>query len=568
MGASTHGYTTGVIGTRGKGITLAAAILAAAVVAPAARAATTNSATLFDDTRSTSHRFAPFTAHAGNATYAIEGDARAVRVWVRDAGGDDWSFGFAAPPPELLEPGVYDRATTMTYERGRPGMRASRPASGCATIDGRFEIKEFALGPDGVPDRLWAVFELLCDNFRPEHGEVRFNAQGPAGPITPVPAVQRWAAQDFGVPHIPAAVTLRATAAASVGQLSIAGSQAADFSLESDGCSGRTLAAGATCQVRVGFQPRAVGARTAVLSSGNGVRVPLQGFSYGGRTRLELHSEPGDPVGGGRDLTFTPANAWIRGYAVGSRAGFFVSDNEVLDGWIGSFRAAMDAPLVPGRYTGARATTHLQMPQPEPGLRIDENSPCTEGAGEFTVTDIAHHPDGGVQSYEASFVQRCSPADSGVLRGVFSYRVGDTTPPAPWMAGGPAAVDDVAGGVPQGGAPGGVAWRCGAGSARRQARIGTRRADRLRGSGRSDRILARRGNDRVDAGRGDDCVVGGPGRDRLRGGPGADLVRGGAGRDVVIGGRGRDRVDCGPGRDVAHVGPGDRTRGCERIVRG
>jgi hypothetical protein len=110
-----------------------------------------------------------------------------VTVFVREGESQTESFHFDAPVGEVLKPGVYDRA--LRYEeRGRPGMWV-----------GRFEIKDFALGADGVPTRLWAVFEYQCEERTwPEFGEVRYNVPRPEAPAYAVPAVQRWSAWDFG----------------------------------------------------------------------------------------------------------------------------------------------------------------------------------------------------------------------------------------------------------------------------------------------------------------------------------------------------------------------------------
>lgn len=189
--------------------------------------------------------------------------------------------------------------------------------------------------------------------------------------------------------------------------------------------------------------------------------------------------------------------------------------------------------------------------------------PCSDVVREFTVTDITRYPDDvTTKSLGIDFEIRCTSPPGTIVAGTIAFRVGDTTPLAPWMTGTPAGTPSSASSAP--GAPSGpAAWRC----AGRVSVRGTRRANRVRGTRRADRILAGRGDDRISAGRGNDCVSGGAGADRLAGGPGADLLLGGAGRDVIAGGPGRDRLDCGPGRDVAYAGRGDRTRNCERVRR-
>src|SRR5207248_1485529 len=51
-----------------------------------------------------------------------------------------------------------------------------------------------------------------------------------------------------------------------IGAVSVAGANAADFTVDSDGCSGRTLPGEGLCTVGVTFTPSATGARVASLS--------------------------------------------------------------------------------------------------------------------------------------------------------------------------------------------------------------------------------------------------------------------------------------------------------------
>jgi hypothetical protein len=67
----------------------------------------------------------------------------------------------------------------------------------------------------------------------------------------------------------------------------------AAFGIVSDGCAGRSLGAGGSCQVVVRFAAGAPGARRATLEVGP-VQSTLQGFNYGGRTRLDITGQPGE----------------------------------------------------------------------------------------------------------------------------------------------------------------------------------------------------------------------------------------------------------------------------------
>ena len=206
---------------------------------------------------------------------------------------------------DVLKPGVYDRALEWV-ERGRPAIRAPM----CSVEYGRFEIKDFALGADGVPNRVWVVFEYQCDEHTwPQFGEVRYNAPRPTGPRTPCrrcsagrPGTSAGRAGDIPV-------TVRATAPVQLPGARITGADAAAFGIVSDGCAGRSLAAGGSCQVVVRFAAGAPGARSATLEVGP-AHSTLQGFNYGGRTRLDITGQPGEgdpepPVFG----AFTPPDS-------------------------------------------------------------------------------------------------------------------------------------------------------------------------------------------------------------------------------------------------------------------
>ncbi len=91
---------------------------------------------------------------------------------------------------------------------------------------------------------------------------------------TPQPAVSLSAnALDFGIVAVGASsspqtvrITNTGTAALSISGSAIAGTMAGDFRLSADGCSGQSVAPGASCTVNVTFTPAASGAATAQLA--------------------------------------------------------------------------------------------------------------------------------------------------------------------------------------------------------------------------------------------------------------------------------------------------------------
>jgi Abnormal spindle-like microcephaly-assoc'd, ASPM-SPD-2-Hydin len=75
-------------------------------------------------------------------------------------------------------------------------------------------------------------------------------------------------------------VTSNGTSALVLGTVGFAGTHPGDFVKSSDSCSGRTLAPGSTCTVRVRFRPTATGARSAQLRfPGNAATTPTAALS-------------------------------------------------------------------------------------------------------------------------------------------------------------------------------------------------------------------------------------------------------------------------------------------------
>ena len=66
-----------------------------------------------------------------------------------------------------------------------------------------------------------------------------------------------------------ATITSTGNIDAAVGTMSISGADAGDFSIATDGCSGRTLKPGTNCAVEIDFVAGALGSRTALLTNNN-----------------------------------------------------------------------------------------------------------------------------------------------------------------------------------------------------------------------------------------------------------------------------------------------------------
>jgi hypothetical protein len=556
---------------RGVLLTIVSA-LALALAAPAFAAPQTSVALFSDPGEFIGggvHRF----YHLGNASIFVSGGTGELSVEATQAatGGPSFNLRFAPPWRQALAPGTYVGAYADFQNESRPSMSITGPGRGCPDAKGQFEVKALDLGPDNTLRRLWIVFEQHCASYTVPalYGEVRFGIDAADGePVSPT--VVRWPASDAGRPGTSVPVTFVAAEAMTVAEASLGGANASDFSETADDCTGRTLAAGTSCEVHVRPGHPGAGTRDAKLTLRDGagrVRdVALQSYAYGGTTRWHLES---DTQVGVITRDYSPAAGDVM-FGDGSPQSVYFS---VLgaDGrdWRAHFRPPEGGSLAPGTYENATRDAG------GPYMNVYGDSGHCEGlTGRFTVNAITFDDRGAMRTASVTFEQRCTNSEP-TLRGTIDLRAGDTTPPAPWMVAsgrgggtpvffGPWPAPASPSGAPPGQLPPGVRQQ-----PRRTARCatrdylvsrvitGTRRADRLRGLPLGDLLIGGLGNDRLDGRGGDDCLRGGAGRDRLRGGAGRDILDGGAGRDVL---------DCGAGRDVAIRSRGDRYVNCERIV--
>src|SRR5688572_23493836 len=103
-------------------------------------------------------------------------------------------------------------------------------------------------------------------------------------------------------------------------------------------------------------------------------------------TALGIDSEPGDYVGGGQQLMYTPGMAVFEfnAYAPG-----YVSLRVLGPGdfWVLSFAAAGTAALAVGTYENAQRSAD----ETHPGLDVGgQGRGCNVTTGRFVITEIAH----------------------------------------------------------------------------------------------------------------------------------------------------------------------------------
>jgi hypothetical protein len=354
--------------------------------------------------------------------------------------GDSYSMDFAAPPGHVLVPGYYPNAQRAPFrEAGHPGIDISGSGRGCNEIEGMFEVKDIAYSGNTVT-RFWAVYEQHCEGGRAAlFGEVRVGMPPIPDAALVAPQTLRWPFGDVGRLSSVVPVSLVAIdAPVTVTGISVLGN-ASDFDVRVDDCSGQTIPVGGFCEVWMRFVPTAAGVRTATLrfTSPGAVQrdVSLEGFAFGGVTRLNMTSDPGDYIGGGQPWSYTFANAAIGVGGSRQYAGFGL-DGADGSWWYGDFVPAAGDILAPGRYPNA---TRFPFNGTGPGMSISGNGRgCNTLTGEFTVNSITFWPDGSLRTVSINFEQHCEGA-APALRGVFEFRAGDSTPLPFWTNGPPHA---------------------------------------------------------------------------------------------------------------------------------
>jgi hypothetical protein len=146
-------------------------------------------------------------------------------------------------------------------------------------------------------------------------------------------------------------------------------------------------------------------------------------------TRLQFHSEDGDPIGEGFDGTFTEADGHFAAGRVGGRVEIgFGGEDEF---WRLIFVPSKDAELlVPGTYFGA--VDQSFKPWASHGMSIRAGGrDCDESIGHFRVHEAAYGPDREVLAFAADFEQYCDGSEAALTGTVMFHSTGPPFPAPP-----------------------------------------------------------------------------------------------------------------------------------------
>lgn len=408
------------------------AMVCLATSAGVAHAATVTDATVFSDAGGNAvGNGVPEIFDPTNSTWQFGSTPSRVQLMLRTE-DDSWTFVFVAPSGQALHDGVYDGATLWPNAApDQAGLEISS-SSGCGSATGRFEVRDIATDADGHISRLWIIYEQHCGHrIAATFGELKVNEPVPARGLLPMTSIARWPANDFGTKQAALPIRFSASTASRPEAVSLGGSDPSSFNVDDDGCSGYSLSAGQSCDVTVTFSPQSAGLETAVLdvrdSDGSASHVPLQGWTYGGTTRLTVSSDPGDFVGAGRQYSFDPSNTGFDIDGFKTRFSFQVDPGS----WFGIFVPPQGEVLASGsQWPDAVRENDAGS---GPGMEIGgDGRGCNTLTASFTVTGATYDPAGFTKTFGVQFVQHCEGAEPA-LRGEFDWRLGDTTPVAPWM---------------------------------------------------------------------------------------------------------------------------------------
>jgi hypothetical protein len=195
-----------------------------------------------------------------------------------------------------IEPGIYNPADNPRQTTEDPEVRVLGPWGGCGSPSrGGFSILSMERDTGGVPISFTVTFDFTCgDTFWPMTGWIRYNATDAvpslglpdAGPVFD-PVVQG----DTGVP-VAFPMTNDGEVPVSIGDISLAGADAADFRIQDDDCSGARVAPAASCSFDVVFAPVDAGSATATLVIPSDLPVSPRRLGIAGQALIAIQVSP------------------------------------------------------------------------------------------------------------------------------------------------------------------------------------------------------------------------------------------------------------------------------------
>jgi hypothetical protein len=355
----------------------------------------------------------------GNAYYFTPGSATfqgwayqgtALATVLPNGEVNPWHVSFSPPVGTTLAAGFYFDARGPSNPEGPWSlMSVASPSLTCYSSHGRFEIKQIEFSPGGALMALWARFIHRCDGHSGGlSGEVRFNADVRVSVTAPFEVeFEQGEPVAFAIKGTDAwgrPVTLSATGLPPGATFVDRGNDTGELMWMPD----------------VEQFGRQVVVFHAVNPDGDADSVATE-ILLTGRRLWTMHSDVGDPIGGGNHYRFESDDATFSlssSYDGFVYAGVDPDEDTYGDGWSVALRVPDGGLLAPGIYRNARAPlspgdAYLQV--------VGPNGWCSDSRGQFRIRSAAYDSTGAIQSLRADFDHFCGSSEAG-LHGSIIHR--------------------------------------------------------------------------------------------------------------------------------------------------
>ena len=197
---------------------------------------------------------------------------------------------FWPPTGQGFAPGTFE-ATHFPTET-TAGLDVSS-GGGCSEITGEVTIHDVVVNGEGIVEAFAATFKQRCDGGPAVFGEMRFNSSVEVVAASHPSSIETEPVLVSQTSSVGVSVASGGTMPLGLGQATIAGPAADDWSISADGCSNGAAPAGSTCAIELSFAPTDVGLRSATLTIPDGTargerRIELIGSAYRLRTTVVL----------------------------------------------------------------------------------------------------------------------------------------------------------------------------------------------------------------------------------------------------------------------------------------
>ena len=323
----------------------------------------------------------------------------------------DLAVEFIGPDGVDLANGTYEGAElAQSQSPGHAGFAASVDGRSCNTSStGRFIVDQIAFGGAGELVNFSARFEFHCNGGDPAlFGAVSYNATAAYRERLVSPNSSAFGSVVIGTTSGAQTVTLTndGPSALNVSSKTITGTNAGQFSVSSDTCTGAAVASGGSCAFGIEFSPTgSPGPRSATLTffddlapnggGGTGRDIKLTGQAFPAGTPVTaafIDTEAGDPIGNGQQFSSTnvtvvdatPTAVQLTATVGGTTFGLKFSSVQTT-------MPTQPSPLAPGTYENTRPFT---APSGFPSLTVgtDLISCGATSNGRFLLDQICSTP--------------------------------------------------------------------------------------------------------------------------------------------------------------------------------